>query len=51
VAGDRRKLLNGEVHNLYPLITYVACLSVMRNAYRMFVGKPEWRRSETYAWM
>jgi hypothetical protein len=59
VSGGWRKLHNGEVHNLYssPSIIrmiksrmgrwagYVARMREKRNANRIFVGKPEEKRS------
>jgi hypothetical protein len=58
VTGDRRKLHNGELHNLYssPNIIsmmksrkmrwagLVARMGAKRNAYKILVGKPEGKR-------
>jgi hypothetical protein len=58
ITGDWRKLHNGELHDLYtsPNIIkaiksrrvrcdgHVACMGAKRNAYMVFVGKPEGKR-------
>jgi hypothetical protein len=58
VTGDRRKLHNEELHNLYSAPNmirmiksgkmrwagHVARMDVKRNAYRILVGKPEGKR-------
>jgi hypothetical protein len=58
VTGDWRKLHNEELHNLYSSLTiiriiksrrmrwaeHVARMGAKRNAYRIFVGKPEGKR-------
>jgi hypothetical protein len=55
VAGGWRRLHNEELHNFYAspnivrviklgrmrLVGHVACMGEMRNAYNIFVGKPE----------
>jgi hypothetical protein len=60
VMGDRRKVHNEELHNLYfsPNITrtiksrrmrwagHVARMGEERNAYRILVGKPEGKRPQ-----
>jgi hypothetical protein len=47
VPGGWRRLLNGELHNLYKVMKskfgwagHAARMGEMRNAYKTFVGKP-----------
>jgi hypothetical protein len=57
VTGGQRKLHNEELHNLYSSpnigviksmrmrwVEHVACMVEMRNAYKLFVRKPEGTR-------
>jgi hypothetical protein len=44
VTGDWRKLHNEELHNLYSSPNINRMIKSTRNAYRIFVGKPEGKR-------
>jgi hypothetical protein len=65
VVGDWKRLLNEELHNLYISLNiigviksrrgrwtgHVECMGAMRNACKIFVGKPEGKEAtwKTYA--